>query len=276
MSGITVPRTLFVTGGMSGLGKALAAEYLLRGSDVAIFDLAVNDEVLAELNNCKLRRSQRLFAYQASVTDFAALSAAVEQAVTAIDKPELAINCAGIQRAAPFEELSAKDFELVVQVNLFGSRNFAEAVLRHMQRGGRLVLVSSMAGFVANYSYATYCASKFGVVGLGRVLRLELRPRGIEVSLICPPEVDTPMVEEEARTMHPVSRTLKDLGGTLSVEEAIRGILSGLDRGKHVIIPGTSAKITYLANRYLPDFVMNTVVDRIVRSTLKKMDAATA
>ena len=276
MSGTTTPRTLFVTGGMSGLGKALAGKYLQRGSDVAIFDLAVNDEVLAELADCKLRRSQKIVAYQASVTDLDALSAAVEQAVAAIDNPELAINCAGIQRAAPFDDLSGKDFELVVQVNLFGSRNFAEAVLRHMQRGGRLALVSSMAGFAANYSYATYCASKFGVVGLGRVLRLELKPRGIEVSLICPPEVDTPMVEEEARTMHPVSRTLKDLGGTLSVDEAIKGILSGLDRGKHVIIPGTAAKITYLANRYLPDFVMNTVVDRIVRSTLKKMDTATA
>ena len=276
MPGITAPRTLFITGGMSGLGKALAAAYLQRGSDVAIFDLAVNDEVLAELDNCKLRRSQRLVAYQASVTDLAALSAAVDQAVAATDKPELAINCAGIQRAAAFEELSGQDFELVVQINLFGSRNFAEAVLRHMQSGGRLALVSSMAGFAANYSYATYCASKFGVVGLGRVLRLELKPRGIEVSLICPPEVDTPMVEEEARTMHPVSRTLKDLGGTLSVAAAIKGILSGLDRGKHVIIPGRSAKITYLANRYLPDFVMHAVVDRIVRSTLAKMDAATA
>jgi len=132
-----------------------------------------------------------------------------------------------------------------------------------------------MAGFAANYSYATYCASKFAVVGLGRVLRLELQPRGIAVSLICPPEVDTPMVVEEARTMHPVSRTLKDLSGTLSVEEAIKGILAGLDRGTHVIIPGTSARLTYLANRYLPDFVMNAVVDRVVNSTIKKMHAGT-
>lgn len=275
MSVTTAPRTLFVTGGMSGLGKALAAEYLQRGADVAIFDLEVKQEVLEELENHKLRRSQKIVAYEASVTDFAGLSAAVEQAVGAIDNPELAINCAGIQRAAPFDELSREDFELVVQVNLFGSRNFADAILRHMQRGGRLALVASMAGFAANYSYATYCASKFAVVGLGRVLRLELRPRGIDVSLICPPEVDTPMVVEEAKTMHPVSRTLKDLGGTLSVEEAIKGILAGLDRGNHVIIPGTSARLTYLANRYLPDFVMNTVVDRIVNSTIKKMNAGT-
>jgi NAD(P)-dependent dehydrogenase (short-subunit alcohol dehydrogenase family) len=276
MSGTKTPKTLFVTGGMSGLGKALAAAYLQRGSDVAIFDLAVKEDVFRELENCKLRDSQKIVAYSASVTDLEALSAAVKQAVDTIGNPELAINCAGMQRAFPFDQMSQEDFELVVQVNVFGSRNFAAAVLPNMGRGARLALISSMAGFTANYSYATYCASKFAVVGLGKVLRLELKPKGIDVSLICPPEVDTPMVVEEAKTMHPVSRRLKDLAGTLSVDQAIAGILAGLDAGRGVIIPGFGAKLTYFANRYVPDFIMNAVVDMIVRSELKKMDAGAA
>ena len=118
----------------------------------------------------------------------------VGQAVEAIRPPELAINCAGIQRAQPFGELPREDFELVVQVNMFGSRNFAAAVLPSMQRGARLV------------------------------------------------------------------------------QEAMRGIFAGLDAGRSVIIPGVKAKLTYLCNRYLPDFIMNVVVDRIVRSELKKME----
>jgi NAD(P)-dependent dehydrogenase (short-subunit alcohol dehydrogenase family) len=276
MSGIKTPKTLFVTGGMSGLGKALAVIYLGRGTDVAIFDLAVNDEVMAELARYKLRDSQKLVAYAASVTDLEALSVVVTQAAEEIGNPELAINCAGTQRAAPFDELAAADFEMVVQVNLFGSRNFAAAVLPFLREGSRLALVASMAGFTPNYSYAAYSASKFAVIGLGRVLRLEWKPRGIEVSLICPPEVDTPMVVEEAKNMHPVSRTLKDLAGTLSVEEAMAGIMAGLDAGRHVIIPGFKAKLTYVANRYLPDFIMNGVVDRVVRSVLTKMDRGLA
>jgi NAD(P)-dependent dehydrogenase (short-subunit alcohol dehydrogenase family) len=276
MSGNTTPRTLFITGGMSGLGKALAAIYLGRGTDVAIFDLAVNEEVMAELGHHKLRDTQKLVAYAASVTDMEVLAGAVSDAVGEIGNPELAINCAGIQRAAPFEELSVADFELVVQVNVFGSRNFAAAVLPFLAEGSRLALVSSMAGFAANYSYAAYNASKFAVIGLGRVLRLELKPRGIDVSLICPPEVDTPMVVEESKNMHPVSRTLKDLGGTLSVNEAMAGILAGLDAGRHVIIPGSKARFTYLMNRYLPDFLMNGIVDRIVRSVLARMDRGVA
>ena len=90
------------------------------------------------------------------------------QAAAALGAPELAINCAGIQRASPFEQLPAEHFEQTVAVNLVGSRHFAAAVLPHMVAGSRLALVSSMAGFAANYSYAAYSAAKFGVVGLGR------------------------------------------------------------------------------------------------------------
>ena len=79
-----------------------------------------------------------------------------------------------------------------------------------------------------------------------------------------------------AKTMHPVSRRLKDLAGTLSVDQAIAGILAGLDAGRGVIIPGFGAKLAYFANRYVPDFIMNAVVDMIVRSELKKMDAGAA
>jgi NAD(P)-dependent dehydrogenase (short-subunit alcohol dehydrogenase family) len=266
------PRTAFITGGMSGLGKALASEYISRGASVAIFDMAINDEVLQELQAAASNSGQQVQAYVVSVTEAEALNEAVGKAVAAVGKPELAINCAGIQRADPFDVQSQADFELVVQVNLFGSRNFAAAVVPHMESGARLALVASMAGFTANYSYAAYSASKFSVIGLGRVLRLELKPKGIEVSMICPPEVDTPMVTEEAKNMHPVSRTLKDLAGTLDIDTAISGILSGLDAGKLIIVPGLKAKITYFTNRYLPDFVMNGVVDRIVVSVLNKME----
>ncbi len=268
---MNTPGTVYITGGMSGLGRALAGVYLERGADVAVFDLVVEAEVVAALEGHKRETAQKLQAFQADVSDFEALERAVDEAATALGDPDLAINCAGLQRAAPFQELSVADFEQVVLVNVCGSRNFAAAVLPRMSRGSRLALVASMAGFVANYSYAGYCASKFGVVGLGKVLRLEYKPKGIDVSIICPPEVDTPMVTAEMENMHPASRKLKDLAGSLSLEEAIDGIMSGLDAGREVIIPGFKAKLTYYVGRYVPDFIMNFLVDRIVHSELRKL-----
>lgn len=271
MSNSAHPRTVYITGGMSGLGKSLAAVYLSRGAHVAIFDLAVNEEVVIELKEKRQHNDQQVCAYAASVTDMAALTNAVQSAAEAIGEPQLAINCAGILRGAPFETLAASEFELTVQINLFGSRNFAAAVQPMLKPGSRLALVSSLAGFVANYSYAAYNASKFAVIGLGRVLRLEWKPKGIAVSLICPPEVDTPLLDQEAPTMHPASRALKDMGGTLTLDEAIKGIVAGLDAGRHVIIPGLKGKIVYYGGRYLPDIFTNLIADRIVRSELSKM-----
>ena len=267
------PDTLYISGAMSGIGRALAGAYLQRGARVAIFDLRIDEGVLQELDKLRQSGAQQLVAHAADVTDFQALQAAVEQAAQAIGEPALAIRCAGIQRARPFEPLSHEDFEQVVQVNLFGSRKFSAALLPRMQRGSRLALVSSLAGFTANYSYAAYSASKFAVVGLAKVLRLEYKPRGIGVSLICPPEVDTPMVLAEQKNMHPASRELKGFGGSLTLEAALAGILAGLDAGRELIIPGRKARLSYFCNRYLPDFIVNGLVDRVVASALAKTAA---
>ena len=102
---------------------------------------------------------------------------------------------------------------------------------------------------------------------------MEYKPRDIDVCLICPPEVDTPMVVEELKNMHPVSRKLKAMGGSLSLAEAIAGITKGLDAGKGVIIPGRKARFTYFCSRYLPDFIMQSIVDRIVAAELRKMQS---
>lgn len=87
-----------------------------------------------------------------------------------------------------------------VEVNLIGSRNFSAAVLPLMTPGAQLALIASLAGLVPNYGYAAYSASKFGVVGLAGCLRLEYRPKGIDVCVVCPPGVETPMVTEERRS----------------------------------------------------------------------------
>jgi NAD(P)-dependent dehydrogenase (short-subunit alcohol dehydrogenase family) len=262
-------QVVFISAGGSGIGLSLAKHFSARGGRVAVFDLSVSDAVRSEL---ALRTSSSALSFhEVDVRDADALASAAAEAAAVLGSPTLAVNSAGIQISAPFTELSQEQFSRVLDINLLGSRNFAAAVLPHMQAGSRLALVGSLAGFSANYCYAAYSASKFGVIGLGRVLRLECKPRGIAVTLICPPEVDTPMVEEEKKTMHPVSRRLKDLGGSLSIDEAVAGILAGLDAGRDVIIPGARAKMTYFCSRYLPDALMNLVVDRIVASELANM-----
>lgn len=257
----------FITGGGSGIGRRLATMLASGGADIALFDLVVPDEVIAEVTAAG---AGRVSAHQVDVTDAAALDAAVAAAVGRLGAPILAVNSAGISRNERFETSSPDDFELTVRVNLGGSRNFAAAVLRHMKDGSQLALVASLAGLTGGYTYAAYAASKAAVVGLARVLRLEYAPRGIGVSVICPPEVLTPMVERSQVGIHPATRALKNVGGTLQVGEACEQILKGLAHGRFTVVPGRKARRTALISRLLPERVSQRAADRIVARALRE------
>ncbi|MBM4363884.1 MAG: SDR family NAD(P)-dependent oxidoreductase, partial [Deltaproteobacteria bacterium] len=204
--------------------------------------------------------------------DARAVDEAARLAVTALGAPDLAVNCAGVQRARAFDELPAEDFDLVVDVNLKGSRNFAAALLPRLAPGGSLVLVASLAGLVGNYGYAAYNASKFGVVGLGAALRIEYRPRGLRVTVVCPPEVETPMVAEERLSAPEVTFATKKLAGTVELDELISALLRGAARGDALVVPGLRARATSLLARLAPGMVSRTtdlVVARALRGSGK-------
>ncbi len=264
-------KALFVTGGASGIGKTLAELYIKKGYSVALFDLNPGRKEVLELRSLCGNKAQKIAGYRVDVKRASEVKKAVNRAVIEIGIPSRAINCAGIQRAFVFEELNDKDYRSVIETNLFGSLNFAAAVLPHMKDGAKLAFISSLAGIVTNYTYAAYSSSKFGVVGLAGVLRIELKLRGIGVSVICPPEIITPMVEKELITMHHVTRKLKDFAGTIPLEKACISIYRDLERGKFLIIPGFKAKLTYLLNKLLPVFIKNSITDRIVKKALKEM-----
>ena len=262
--------TAFVTGGGSGIGLRLVERLIDDGARVAIFDLRLAEAVRSALTERAAARGGSTCSFhEVDIRDRAALAAAVTAAVAATGAPALAINCAGTQISKAFVDLSGDEFDFVVGVNLVGSRNFAAAVLPAIRSGGQLALIASLAGLVANYGYTAYNASKFGVVGLAGALRLEYKPKGIDVSVICPPEVDTPMVTAERATGNPISLRLKAFSGTLSVEDACAEILHGLEGRRWMIVPGSRARLTRRLAMMVPG-VMNAISDRMVAHAMRK------
>jgi NAD(P)-dependent dehydrogenase (short-subunit alcohol dehydrogenase family) len=261
--------TFYVTGGGSGIGRHLAGLLAARGAAVAVFDRRVPADVRHEIESARSHVAQPVHTAEVDVCDAEALAGAVAEAVGVIGPPRLAINSAGVSINDRFAEARREDFERTVAVNLFGSRNFAAAVLPHMGPGARLGLISSLAGITGGYTYSGYAASKAGVIGLARALRLEYAPEGIGVSVICPPEIMTPMVRQYDATMHPATRALKDVAGTLPIDAACREMLDGLARGRFTVIPGAKARRAALMTRLLPERVTIAVADRIVAQALK-------
>ena len=237
------PRVAFISGAGSGIGLQIAKALVGEGTSVALFDLRVDENVLAELRGLCRQPQQKVEAFIVDITRAAEVDAAVDAAATQLGAPDFAFNSAGILRTALFTELPAETFELVVRINLIGSRNFAAGVLRYMQRGSHLVLVASLSGVIGGYTQAAYCASKFGVVGLAEVLRLEQKPRGIDVSVVCPGEIATPLLSYERQHGSKVTEALNATAGVLTVEEAVAGILAGLRKREFMITPGLRARL---------------------------------
>ncbi|MDX1649802.1 MAG: SDR family NAD(P)-dependent oxidoreductase, partial [Myxococcota bacterium] len=119
----------------------------------------------------------------------------------------------------------------------------------------------SLAGAIAIYGYAAYAPSKFAVTALSEVLRQELRPRGIDVSLLLPPDTDTPQLEEEERERPAGTRAVAGTVPTLSPEQVAGALLRGLRRRRAWIVPGWRARLTLAAARHLPG-VTRRVIDR--------------
>lgn len=261
--------TLYVTGGGSGIGRHLAVQLARQGTALAVFDREVPAPVRAEIEAAGGRQGRPVHFARVDVRDADALEIAVAEAERAVGPPELAINSAGISRNDRFAVARREDFEETVAVNLFGSRNFAAAVLPRMRRGGQLALVASLAGITGGYTYAAYAASKSAVIGLARVLRLEYAPSGIDVSVICPAEIMTPMVEQYADSMHPATRALKDVAGTLPIDQACREMIDGLARRRFTVIPGRRARRAARMATLLPEWLTTRLADRIVRRALE-------
>ncbi len=268
----TTMKTAWVTGGSSGIGLELTQRLLKDKFQVCIFAHAGIEQAVANLKKI----SPSVCGFEVDVQNESTMDAKFAEAVATFGTPDLLINSAGISIAKNFDEMTSQEFERQIQINLVGSRNVAHAALPHLkqavQQGKRpkIVFIASAAGLVGCYGYTGYCASKFGVIGLAEVLRMELRSQKIDVAVVCPPEVDTPLVTEERKTGSPVTAALKQLGGgTMPVDKACKEIYEGIFANEFMIIVGTQLRILTKLSRILPD-TYHGQIDKKLDQIIKK------
>ena len=122
------PRTVFITGASSGIGRDMAQHLAAEGASIAIFNRSAANEVLQALRSHARSPQQRFAGYRADVSDAIAIEAAVAQAVHELGAPDLAIHSAGVLHNGPLAQSTAQDFERVIDINLKGSRHFAPSL----------------------------------------------------------------------------------------------------------------------------------------------------
>lgn len=233
---------VMITGGSSGIGKATACLYAARGWDVTIISRRqdVLDSAVKEINAARGSAGGKTWGFSADVSDQAAVGQAVSLAVEAAGVPDLLITSAGIAIPGYFEDLPMENFRQHMDINYFGTLHTLKAVLPAMRaRGdGQIAMVSSGAGLIGIFGYCSYSPTKFALRGLAESLRGELKRDNISVSIVYPPDTDTPQLVEESKTKPDETKAMTASAKKWGAEDVAKTIVKGIDNRKFAIAPG--------------------------------------
>jgi 3-oxoacyl-[acyl-carrier protein] reductase len=225
-------RSVLITGGSRGIGRALAELFAQEGADVT-FLFRGNAAAAAEVVEAGRSAGQKIAAEQVDVCDDEACAAAVERVVERCGRIDVLVNNAGVVRDNLLGLFSAEDVQTVLNTNVLGVFNVTRAVVPHMiaRRAGKIINISSVSGEKGGRGQTNYAASKGAINAFTRALAVELAPRRITVNAVAPGVIETEMsqaVRDRAGDEVKSRILLRRFGSPQEVAYAVWFLASGL------------------------------------------------
>lgn len=260
----TVPRVAVVTGGASGIGHALAVALAARGDVVTVADI---DEQAAETvaKDLRARHPGRVEGAALDVQDAAAVAGLIQSVKDKRGRIDLVFNNAGISIGGTAEEHTLDHWNRAIDVNLRGVVHGVLAAYPIMleQGYGHIINTASLAGLVPSPLKIAYTTTKHAVVGLSLGLRSEAASHGVQVSVVCPGYVDTPLLDnvnsglpQTADGAHARERAIKLQGKLYLPDHLARDVLHGIDRNQAVIVGPSYARVAWWIARFTPSLAL--------------------
>lgn len=211
-------KTAIITGAASGIGKAIARQFIEQGANVAIADL--NIDAARETAEQLDRGGAATFAVQMDVTSEDAVNAGVRAVCDRFGGIDTLVSNAGIQIVSPVDQFAFADWKRMLAIHLDGAFLTTRACLREMyarQRGGSIIYIGSVHSKEGSKLKAPYVAAKHGLIGLAKVVAKEGADHGVRANVLCPGFVRTPLVEKQ------IPEQARELG--ISQEQVVREIM---------------------------------------------------
>lgn len=232
---------VLITGGSSGIGLAVARQAAAAGARVS---LVARDPAKLEAARAAIAAANPGAASVVTASADVSVEAEVLTALQAAERVhgpvDVLITSAGLAQPGYFEAVPVAVFERTMAVNYFGSLYPLKAVVPAMRQRGRgaVAIIASGAALVGLFGYTPYAPSKFALRGLAEALRAELAGTGVDVTIVYPPDTDTPQLTEENRTKPVETKALTASAGLWSADAVAQRTLAAIQRGKFSVTPG--------------------------------------
>ena len=190
-------KSVIVTGGARGIGRAVVNAFAEAGADIVIADLRCDDAKTAALNTAETYH-RRVFAVQTDVTKREDVERLRDEALRLFGKIDVLVNCAGWDRLLPFLKTTPDLWQKVLSINFFGVVNTCHVILPHMveRKQGAIVNISSDTGRVGSFGEAIYASSKAAIMAFSKTIAREHARDNIRVNVVSPGLCDTPLIDE--------------------------------------------------------------------------------
>ena len=248
----------YITGGSSGIGLACGEMLAAKGANVLIMARRPDQLEIAvrQIAKNRISETQRFSAVQVDVSDKDGVVNSLASAAKEFGAPDILINSAGVSFPQKFEDIPFEKYDEIMRVNLYGTRNTISNLLPYLKQShGYIINVSSVAGYIGVFGMTAYSASKFAVIGFSEALRSELKRFAITVSVLCPPDVDTPMLERAGRIKPAETKAISATAKVMTAEEVARVVVDSMGKGGFMILPGSGTSFTYNMKRLFPGLV---------------------
>jgi NAD(P)-dependent dehydrogenase (short-subunit alcohol dehydrogenase family) len=249
-------KVALVTGGASGMGRIMALRLAGRGAKVAIFD--VNEQGLADT----AAAAPGITPFRCDISSAAEVEARVAEVSSQLGPVDLLVQAAALMPSHRLVDHSHEGMERLFAINYFGTVYMIRAVLDGMlARGsGRIIAFGSIAGHALVPKMGAYCATKSAVNTYVEVLQNEIRGSGVAVHLVCPPAVNTPLIDQTLATDSPGSiAEAKKSGRLADPEKIVDAIDAGVAKNRDIIYPG-EARLLQLWHTLFPRLWWKTVL----------------
>lgn len=247
-------KVVVITGGAGGIGSAIAKRFGAAEATIVLLD---NDrEILAQRCRQLQQAGLRVESQLCDITDPTQCERAIAHTLAANGGIDVLVHCAGLTQVSRFCDTELSVYRRVMEVNFFGAIAVTKAALESLcERRGRIVVLSSIAGFAPLLGRTGYCASKHALHGFFDTLRCELVGHGVSVTLICPSFVDTDFARRGLAGDGSVLTTNRGTTGAIVTAEVVaQAVYRGAAARKRQVVISSTGKLAYWLSRLAPGY----------------------